>query len=832
MHPSDPLYVSQWHFALIGDIETIWEEYDGDGVSVGVYDDGIDYNHPDLDGNYDPTKRAVDADGNPLNGYPVLFVPNGDGHGTSVAGLIAAEANNGIGGVGVAHGASVSAVNIFGAAVYGYVNGPEAAFFDVAAQATMFDISSNSWGATPMYMQSLHEGFAAGLDLVYADLSASGRDGLGTIIVQAAGNDDMDANADGVNVSRYTITVAATDPEGNAAWYSNYGASILIAAPGAEVTTDLQGSAGYDPGNYTTEFGGTSAATPITSAVIALMLEANPDLGWRDVQNILAASATLTGAAFDATRMGLEEDGLWQSNGATTWNGGGYHIHTNYGYGMINAFNAVRMAEVWHLFAPAQASYNERVGLADVGFNNVTVPSGGVSRTVSFGGNLWVEHVQLTLKLDSDQMMDLEVRLTSAEGTTITVAHAQTMRINPFDAVDGEWTFGIDALRGEKALGDWTITVYDRLSGRTVTVLESAELTVYGRRVSTNDVHHITDEYLKMKGYESGRGVIRDANGGHDWLDLAATAGDMRVDLRGMTFGTTSAVWGRLDGNFEHVVTGDGHDIILGNGANGQLYGMRGNDRLYGGSGNDLLDGGQGNDTVWGESGHDTLTGGVGVDSLRGGTGNDLYYYSTRDSLVETAGQGSDKVISDVTYGLAVNVEKLVLTGSAAIGGSGNGSANTIWGNSADNSLNGADGNDQLYGGAGNDLLIGGLGNDLLDGGSGNDYLIGGAGADDFRFVSAPAAWNVDVITDFTPGVDEIHLARNAFSALAPGDLSAAAFVSNTSGAAQTAAHRIIYEKDTGFLFYDRDGAGGAGAVKFAEISAGLTLTAADFFVF
>jgi Ca2+-binding RTX toxin-like protein len=110
--------------------------------------------------------------------------------------------------------------------------------------------------------------------------------------------------------------------------------------------------------------------------------------------------------------------------------------------------------------------------------------------------------------------------------------------------------------------------------------------------------------------------------------------------------------------------------------------------------------------------------------------------------------------------------------------------------------------------------------------------MIGGAGADDFRFVAAPAAWNVDVITDFTPGVDEIHLARSAFAALAPGALSAAAFVSNTSGEAQSAAHRIIYEKDTGFLYYDRDGAGGAGAVKFAEISAGLNLTAADFFVF
>jgi len=832
MHPTDPLYASQWHFALIGDIETIWEEYDGSGVSVGVYDDGVDYNHPDLDGNYDPSKRVVDGNGTPIDGFPVRFVPNGDGHGTSVAGLIAAEANNGIGGVGVAHGASISAVNIFGTSVYGFVNGDLDAFLDVAGQGVMFDISSNSWGATPLYSQSLHEGFAAELDLVYEEMSAFGRGGLGTIIVQAAGNDNMDGNGDGVNASRFTITVAATDELGYAAWYTNYGASILVAAPGAEVTTDLRGSAGYDRGNYTTEFGGTSAATPVVSGVIALMLEANPGLGWRDVQNILAASATLTGSAFDATGAATEEDGLWQSNGATTWNGGGYHIHTNYGYGMINAFNAVRMAEVWHLFGPAMTSYNERVGLAEVSFDDVRVPSGGVSRTVSFGGNLWVEHVQLTLKLDSDQMMDLEVRLTSAEGTTVTVAHADSVRFNPFDAIDGEWTFGIDALRGEKALGDWTITVYDRLSGRTVTVLESAELAIYGSRVSTNDVHHITDEYLAMKGFQSGRGTIRDSNGGHDWLNLSATTGDMRVDLRGMTFGTTSLVWGSLAGSFEHVVMGDGDDIVLGNGANGKLYGMRGDDRIYGGPGNDFLDGGQGNDTLWGEAGHDTLTGGTGIDSLRGGTGNDLYYYTPGASIVEVEGGGDDKVITEVTYGLTVHTEKLVLAGSSAIGGSGNGSDNTIWGNSADNSLNGAGGDDTLLGGAGEDLLIGGLGDDVLDGGAGNDVLIGGAGADVFRFTTTPAPWNVDTITDFTPGVDEIHLSRAVFGAIAPGPLSAAAFAANAAGTAQDGADRIIYETDTGYLWYDRDGAGGAAPVKFAEITAGLDLTAADFFVF
>jgi Ca2+-binding RTX toxin-like protein len=387
-------------------------------------------------------------------------------------------------------------------------------------------------------------------------------------------------------------------------------------------------------------------------------------------------------------------------------------------------------------------------------------------------------------------------------------------------------------LRAEQAQGDWTISVSDNLNGQKSTIVERAELTFYGRHLSRNDVHHITDEYLRMKGYESERAIIRDTNGGQDWLNLAATTGNMRVDLPGKSFGASRLEWGQIEGRIENVVTGDGHDLIRGNSADGQIHGMRGNDRLYGGAGDDLVDGGAGNDMLKGGRGDDTLEGGLGIDSLYGGQGNDRYYYSTGDWVIERAGGGRDTVISDVTHRLAMNVERLVLVGSDAISGSGNGSANTIRGNSADNSLNGAAGNDTLLGGAGDDLLIGGTGDEVLDGGGGNDFLIGGSGADVFRFTTTPAPWNVDTIKDFTPGVDEIHLSRAVFGAIGPGTLSAAAFAANAAGTAQTAGHRIIYETDTGSLWYDRDGTGGAAPVKFAEIGAGLNLTAADFFVF
>jgi Ca2+-binding RTX toxin-like protein len=660
----------------------------------------------------------------------------------------------------------------------------------------------------------------------------------------------MDANADGVNASRFTITVAATDDTGGAAWYSNFGSSILIAAPAAEVTTDLSGSAGYDPTDYTDEFGGTSAATPVTSGVIALMLDAAQGLGWRDVQNILAASATLTGASYTATAPGLEEDGTWQSNNAGTWNGGGFHIHTNYGFGMINVFNAVRMAEVWSLFGKPQTSANELSVTGRNNFADVIVTQSGIQRSIEVTKDLTVEHVALTLEVDSDQLMDLKVVLISPDGTKVTVVLDDTKLINPFDAIDGKWTYGIDVLRGESAQGTWTVKVFDMRGAGTTTLLESAELTIYGSAASANDVHHITEEFTKMKGHEFGRSVVTDSNGGTDWLNFAAVAGDVSLDLTAGTFGANGKAWGTLSGTFERAVSGDGDDMLKGNNANNHLHGMRGQDVLYGAKGNDTLNGGdlgdrlygEGNkDSLYGEDGADRLQGGEGEDFLHGGAGNDMlvggaggdtYRFGKGDKISETANGGIDKVNSDVNHSLASQVERLSLIGTADINGTGNGLANVINGNSGDNTLDGRDGSDQLNGKGGNDRLIGGAGGDTFDGGAGADIMTGGAGPDVFRFTVKPDGVVIDEITDFQSGVDRIFLSDTAFRALSDGALEVKAFASNTSGTAQDASDRIIYEEDTGILWYDSNGNAAGGRVQFAKLDAGLTLTAADFFVF
>ncbi|MFS0517930.1 beta strand repeat-containing protein, partial [Nostoc sp. UIC 10607] len=163
-------------------------------------------------------------------------------------------------------------------------------------------------------------------------------------------------------------------------------------------------------------------------------------------------------------------------------------------------------------------------------------------------------------------------------------------------------------------------------------------------------------------------------------------------------------------------------NILIGNSAANTLTGEGGNDSLVGGAGNDSLIGGAGNDT---------LDGGLGSDTLDGGAGNDIYTVDNlSDVIVEGLNAGTDLVNSSVSWVLGNNLEKLTLTGSSAINGTGNSLNNILIGNTGANNLSGGDGNDSLFGSSGNDTLLSGAGNDTLDGGAGIDSLDGGAGND------------------------------------------------------------------------------------------------------
>jgi serralysin len=139
---------------------------------------------------------------------------------------------------------------------------------------------------------------------------------------------------------------------------------------------------------------------------------------------------------------------------------------------------------------------------------------------------------------------------------------------------------------------------------------------------------------------------------------------------------------------------------------------------------------------------------------------------------------------------------------------------------------------ENLLGSSHVDRLVGDAGANALIGGLAADSLTGGAGADAFVFVTRAAGTDfADRITDFVTDVDEIRLDDLVFTGLALGDLDGGAFRANNSGQAQDGTDRVIYEKDTGWLRWDADGNGGAGAKAFAQLSVGLNLGADDFLV-
>lgn len=260
MHPTDPLYAQQWHFGLLGNIEKIREDYSGAGIHVGVYDTGVESAHPDLASNYDASRLVV------INGVTLSGEVNpagepdpvGRGHGTAVAGIIGA-AMNGVGGVGVAWGSSLTSVNISDSTTSINIHtGILADFAAAIGQMTNFDVTNNSWNTKPVYDPQANINGNAGWATVngaFANVSADGRGGLGTVIVQGVGNDNLDAQGCGLNGSRFTITVAGFDQSGFAAAYSNYGACVLVTAPTSSsltgagsflTTTDLTGTDGYN----------------------------------------------------------------------------------------------------------------------------------------------------------------------------------------------------------------------------------------------------------------------------------------------------------------------------------------------------------------------------------------------------------------------------------------------------------------------------------------------------------------------------------------------------------------------------------------------------------
>lgn len=235
------------------------------------------------------------------------------------------------------------------------------------------------------------------------------------------------------------------------------------------------------------------------------------------------------------------------------------------------------------------------------------------------------------------------------------------------------------------------------------------------------------------------------------------------------------------EARIENAIGSIYNDTLIGNGLDNRLEGLAGNDTYYvqdsgdvvveanlggtdlvissgsyalsdnvenltlSGTANIDATGNALDNQLVGNSGANVISGGVGADRMLGGRGNDTYVVDNAgDQVIEYSSAGNDTIKTSISYGLSANVENLVLTGTAAINGTGNTLGNTLTGNSVANLLNG---------GAGNDILIGGAGNDTLTGGAGNDTFI-------FTSLSdmGTTGASTDVITDFIRGQDKIDL--------------------------------------------------------------------------
>lgn len=471
--PSDPLLPTQWHLrntaqvpgAVAGNdinLAPIWDPatgWHGDGVNIAIVDTGVDTGHPDLAAN---ARTAIDVDLNDEDGDPrPAPTPADQAHGTMVAGLAAARSDDGIGVAGVAGRAGIIGVRLLAAPTTDADEATALAWrADDADAATQVWVSNNSWGVSD-------DGSTLGLpgpllSAAIAHGAEVGRGGRGIIYVWAGGNGGGavgpvgrdNASYDAFVGNRYAIGVGASDAAGERAPYSETGCGLLLNAPGglvagpSLVSTDAVGANGFEPGDHTLEDGGpagTSFAAPLVAGVCALALQRRPQLGWRDVQHVLVATAARNDPG----------DAGWTANGS-----GRFFSHA-YGFGRVDAAAAVGLAATWTLAPPEVAAVGVALSPADAGGALADGGSRVFRMRVDAPADLRVERVEWTVELAHGRRGDVSFALTSPTGGVSRVPR------RPLDTVADlhGWPFSSVAHWGESAAGTWQLAVNDEVAG-------------------------------------------------------------------------------------------------------------------------------------------------------------------------------------------------------------------------------------------------------------------------------------------------------------------------------------------------------------------------------
>lgn len=597
--PLDPLAAQEWYLSDTN-VLPVWNDYTGKGVRIGQFEPGgefaiapeiFDVKHPDLAPNIDQAWLQTQN----TNGTLPRLVSN---HATMVAGVMVG-AKNGIGGVGVAYDAKLG----------GYYLAGKGDDLTGLGHMVSFDIANNSWGFTNDFaLSSYQDGkftTAAALSMNAQYAANNGRGGLGTIIVAAGGNSRATGgNAQGslTNNNRFSVEVGAINAQGDLSTlqigsspFSNPGASLLVSAPGSNVVSTshmLETERGSTFGNDYSSMQGTSFAAPIVSGVVALMLEANPNLGYRDVQQILALSAHKIN----------DPSTQWSDNTAHGWNGGGMHTSNDYGFGEVDARAAVRLAEAW---MTQSTGANEYVYSASSGVLGKSVAAGAtMTSSIAMNAGLNVEHVEIDFDAQVGRLGDLTLKLISPDGTQSILLNRQgkvpegtpgasATDVGSTQSGSFKYTFMSTHDFGEHSAGNWVLQVTDSTSGLPVT-LNSWSLRLYGSKATADDTYYYTDEYLKSVLGHANRAVLDDSvngiAGGRNTINAAAVSGDTSVNLStGVASIGGAALTIKNPSSIHNIVTGDGNDTLVAGNADALLDGGRGKNTLTGGTGKDFF---------------------------------------------------------------------------------------------------------------------------------------------------------------------------------------------------------------------------------------------------
>lgn len=518
--PKDEKFIQQLWYLEHVNVIPVWDKYTGKGVKVAVYDSAFLPSHPDIDGNV--------INKNDFNVYSSQMVLSQ--HALQVASIIAAESND-ILYTGIAPNAKIGSYQAYGG---DDVKHSDLGFF------LEYDVINNSWVPINYFSSQALVG-------LYMDdfkkTVTKGRDGLGGIIVFASGNSGMegvDSNYGGINTSPYIIVVGGINKpkdllfmEKQVDYFATPGANILVSAPSSNIAllsnnefsiSDIIKSKDSNALNIH----GTSFSAPMVSGTVALMLEANPKLGYRDVQEILAVSAK------------MEENGVltqwsWNFNKADSWNGGGYHFSHQYGFGLVDAQAAVRMAESWPLqqtvknIKTLQGEY-EIIG-EKIDDNNllvfkyvIDIPKSGV-----------VEYIEQNIDIEiNGNPQEVNLYLISPSNTTSFLMYKPFYNPKTDDKLSNSvpqkliWNFGSTNFRGEEAKGGWSFIV----ESTSKVHVKDLDIKISFKAPNTLKQMIYTDEFKLSveKNGEARKDITKEQN--IDIVNAAAVSSGIKVDFR------------------------------------------------------------------------------------------------------------------------------------------------------------------------------------------------------------------------------------------------------------------------------------------------------------